>query len=188
MCVAAFSLLGLCAGHAEAHSAMPMGATGGGRFDFTLKGSVLGVLSADAPGFGGVEALVDAGALGFGFKLALGYEHVDGALTSDGAAWDGGYLGLGVLLKPMLFATKVYRWVDPWVELGGRIGFVSRVDTTAVRSVGTIGVGLDVRLAGDMTHPALTIIYRYEGARSPAAGGDHLLLFGLGVRLTPEPE
>ena len=82
----------------------------------------------------------------------------------------------------------MFKWVDPWLEAGGRIGFISRVNATELRTVGSVGVGLDVRLSGGPYHPALTVLYRYEGGRTPAAGADHLILFGLGLRLSPPPD
>lgn len=157
-------------------------------FDFRIQGqvTVLAGLSLPDPGFGVVEAQVNASAWGIGAAAGLAYDRfpVDGGGVANG--------GVFHLAFQWRFLALVNRWlfgyIDPHVDLGFALGGGRADDASWFRGTGYGGLGLDLRLAGgdDEVGPVFTIQYRWSptGVHAPDAAPDHLLLLGLGVRVT----
>jgi hypothetical protein len=154
--------------------------------DFRAQGQVvlLGGMSLPDPGFGIVEAQVNASMWSFGVAAGLAYDRfpVDG-----GGVAHGGEFHAALQWRFLALVNDwLYGYLDPHVDLGFVLGGGRTDEASWFRGAGYGGLGVDLRLAGgdQDVHPVFTIQYRWSptGVHTPDAAPDHLLLFGLGIR------
>ncbi len=121
---------------------------------------------------GGVSLRASMSFFGFGAAGSLRFESA-GAQRS-------GALGLGAQLRPLgLMQTKLYRYIDPFVSLGGEIGG----GDGGLRAAGYVGAGCDVALFPDEElHPALVLEYQVRPLRTPSDMPAQLLEVGAAIR------
>lgn len=160
--------------------ATPLEAADARMFDFRLQGqaTILALIDPVEPEFGGLEAHVSASMYGFGLAAGLLWERFDGGAKRGG--YDGGALNIGIQLRPVTFINrKLYRIIDPHIDIGGLIGGGDGPGGRTFRAAFYVGAGLDLGIS-----PAvLTLHYRFQAARTPGLAASHLLCVGIGARV-----
>jgi hypothetical protein len=184
--VLALGLL-LSASDARAHS----GAMALGPYDHDFRAQlqvgVHGALALPAAGFGVAEARMAASIMSLGLAAELGYER---ALERHGTAFRElhcGYFVLAVEFRPLALADdgELFRWFDPFVAVGGRIGLVQGL-AVPVRGALVLELGFDARMSRTEPEAVLTVRYRMEPARHPERVDWHFLMAGVSLRWTDD--
>lgn len=175
----------------EAHATntgVPLAGLGSFKLDLDFHAQAqidaLGVIAAERGGFGGLELHANGSFQGIGLAVGLGYERV---AVAPKKIHEGAYLHLGFQLRPLALAEEdAFRWFDPHIDLGCRLGGIGSDDGARFRAAMTIGAGFDVKLAPTDPHPVLNVMYRVEPLLEPTYGPLHLVLVGFGIRTAPD--
>lgn len=121
--------------------------------------------------FGGLGVKSTASLEGFGVALGARWER-------DRAGSGGGVFGESQLRPFALAQWSAYRYVDPYLALGGELGASTRGFRGSIYGA----AGIDVALSASEAHPALNLEYQRRIRQTPDDFSDQALWLGLSVR------
>jgi hypothetical protein len=137
---------------------------------------------AEADSLNFVELQLNGSLEGLGLEVGYGYERIT---RTDQEVAHGGYVRAGLQWRPLRTAAeeveRVYRYVDPYLSIGGLLGGLRYQEDSYFRALAYVGTGLDIGLRSDSQGAVLRVGYRYTLAQRPDWAGQHLLVIGLGL-------